>query len=78
MCHLATFRHGCGHWTLFQLHCDRGQDQLCDKGQTEVIARYRTGLQCLDCFDREWYVEPSIIVPDISMPPYPPFSCPWR
>ncbi|KAK4113848.1 hypothetical protein N656DRAFT_602206 [Canariomyces notabilis] len=53
MCHLATFRHGCGHWTLFQLHCDRGQDQLCDKGQTEVIARYRTGLQCLDCFDRE-------------------------
>lgn len=54
MCHLATFRYGCDHWTLFQLHCDKDQDQLCEDGQTEVVARYWTKLQCLDCFDREW------------------------
>ena len=56
MCHLATVRYSCDHWDLFQLHCHKDHNELCEKKDIRIISRYWTKLQCLDCYDRAWYV----------------------
>ncbi|KAK4138018.1 hypothetical protein BT67DRAFT_432157 [Trichocladium antarcticum] len=62
MCHLAILHYTCSHHNVFQLHCANDQnagmlyarDQLCERGQVEILARYCARLQCPDCNEHEW------------------------